>query len=461
MPKTGRTLFYGLMLLILIFSSGCSRLPDAETVAEPENLPTVVVDGAAEEFTEVEMTIELIKADVPFENPDLGPQDFKPLVQANNRFAFDFYRETVKNNATVNAVVSPYSIALALAMAAGGAEGETALEMAEVLNYSVVDGDPGSLWQGLAAWIDAYADSPDELEPGFDLSVQNAAWVQAGFPIEEDYLNDLARHYDSGLYLADYINHPEESRLLINDWVKKETKDRITDLIPEGAIHPLTRLALINTIYFNAPWRFPFNPENTKNEEFHLLDGSTIPVPMMQQTLHAAYQDQKDYLLVRLPYTTGKVEMILVSPKESNLIDFENRFNTADLEAVIENAVFGEVKLFIPKFKFSTSLDLKQTLSDLGMPTAFNRAAADFSGISREEELFIDAVLHKAYIDVNEEGTEAAAATAILLAGKGMPNPDPLELRFENPFLFFIRDQETGSILFYGRVVDPTQEGES
>ncbi len=451
---------HGLVLAGLIFTTACAAaepvlLTPAPIAADVSQTPPETAPAYTDDQAEVVMIHETIHSDLPREVlQQYPPQVLSSLVEANHQFAFDLYTQIKPSYPNDNLVISPYSINLALTMVSGGAAGQTLAQIQQVLHNQGLGEEVHAAWNALSSEIDSRAPSPETEEPGFDLKITNAVWGQVGYAFEPAYLDLLARNYGAGLRLADFKTAPEQSRLVINDWVADQTQERITELIPEGAIHPLTRLALINAVYFKAPWRFPFNPEHTTPEAFTVRGGEPVEVQMMHQTQDLPYLKTEDLTMVVLPYSAGKLEMVLIQPSAANFETFEQNFNAETLQSIREEQEWGGVQLSLPRFQFSTAVNLRETLSAMGMPAAFHPEQADFSGITREEQIYIDAALHKSFIDVNEEGTEAAGATAILLAGKSMPAREPVEISFDSPFFFILQDRETGSILFYGRVMN-------
>ena len=406
-----------------------------------------------------EMNTEMIKSDLPrigVEN--LPPETVSNLVLANNQFAFDFYSQIRSKYTNENIVISPFSINLSLAMVSGGASGQTQAEMYQVLHNQDLGDQIHPAWNNLSAEIESRANFPKTQEAGFDLKITNAIWGQAGYSFEKTYLDLLAKYYGAGLRLADFKNEPETARLQINDWVAEQTDQHILDLIPDGAIHPLTRLAVINAVYFKAPWRFPFQSENTNQEIFFQRNGETVEVPMMHQTQDLSYVKTEELSMVVFPYSAGKLEMVFIQPSADKFDVFEQELTPQTLKSLWEQQKWGSVRFSLPRYQFSTDVNLSDALIKMGMPSAFDPDRADFSNITKEEQIYIDAALHKAFIDVNEEGTEAAAATAILLAGKGMPAKEPVEINLNSPFFFILQDRETNAILFYGRVMNPLED---
>ncbi len=256
--------------------------------------------------------------------------------------------------------------------------------------------------------------------------------------------------------LVDYKNAAEEARQAINEWVAGETNNKITDLVPEGALDTLTRLVLVNAVYLDATWLSQFNSEFTADGEFTTLTGDVVTAQMMKQEFSFPYASGEGWQAVDLPYIGGQVAMTLIVPDEGRFSEVEGRLTQGLLDEVVASLLEGpEVNLTMPKFEFRTQTSLGTALVTLGMTNAFDPDNADFSGMTKEEKLFISDVIHEAYIAVDEEGTEAAAATAVIMAAGAMPL-EMVELVIDRPFLFALRDLETGALLFMGRVTDPT-----
>ncbi len=264
----------------------------------------------------------------------------------------------------------------------------------------------------------------------------------------------LAENYGAGLRLLDFANEPEEARVTINDWVSEETEGKIEDLIAQGAIDPLTRLVLTNAIYFNAAWAQPFQEGATRDGSFTLLSGDRVTVPMMHQTESFGYAQGDGYQAVELPYDGREMSMVIVLPERGEFDAFEHSLDAGRMKDVIEGLARQEVSLTMPRFEFDSEFSLSRVLADLGMPAAFS-GEADFSGMTGGKDLFISDVLHKAFVSVDEVGTEAAAATAVVMKALAVPD-EPVTVTLDHPFLFLIRDIETGAILFVGRVLDPS-----
>jgi serpin B len=259
------------------------------------------------------------------------------------------------------------------------------------------------------------------------------------------------------LRTLDFAGMPEESRIIINDWVSEQTENRINDLIPAGSITPLTELILTNAIYFKAAWFYQFNEYRTITDTFHLADGGSVEVPMMKLPEHLNYAAGNNYQALELYYQGRTVSMVILLPKAGQFESFEKSLKYPKLEDILDNLSNREVNLTMPKFNFTLDFKLSKTLKDMGMPLAFS-GGADFSGMSKESVLGIDEVCHKAFVAVDEEGTEAAAATAVMIAGAAPGRqPEPVDFTMDRPFIFLIRDIETNSILFMGRVMNPVE----
>jgi len=386
---------------------------------------------------------------------DYPLEELAELAAGNNAFALDLYQQLASGKG--NLFYSPYSISSALAMTYAGAEGNTAEEMAEVFHFLDDEDKLHSGFNALDQYLEGLAelDIPEDQGDPFQLNIANSIWGQKEYHFEEDFLDTLAVNYGAGLRLLDYIQAPEESRQTINQWVSDETKEKIQDLIPEGAIKTDTRLVLSNAIYFKATWMEPFDENLTEDGLFYGLEGEEIDVPMMSTGLDGnyAYYQGDGFQAVALPYLGGQVSMLVLIPDQGAFKEFEEGFSTELLDEIISEMAYSPVELRFPKFEFESEISLAQTLAAMGMPEAFS-GAADFSGMTGDKDLFISDVFHKAYVGVDEEGTEAAAATAVVMRLTAAPM-DPLQLTVDRPFLFAIRDHQTNSILFMGRVVSP------
>jgi len=381
-------------------------------------------------------------------SPNVPLEDLTALVQGNNDFAFNLYQKI--RDASGNMFFSPYSISSALVMAYAGARGETEQQMADALHFSLPQDRLHSAFNALDLTL------VGEESENFKLNIANSSWGQFGYPFRSEYLDILAKNYGAGMWLVDFMRDPEGARLKINDWVSDKTENKIENILPPGSIYEYTRLVLANAIYFNAQWRFLFPESQTENGKFTLLDGGQVDVEMMSQAETFRYAAGEGYQVVELPYVNQDVSMLIILPTLENFGEFERTLDAGRVGEMVQNLESKYVALKMPKFGFEASLSLNDKLSEMRMTAAFNPQEADFSGITGDRSLHIDAVLHKAFISVKENGTEAAAATVVVVGTTGIPPEPSVEVSIDHPFIFMIRHNNTGSILFLGRVLDPT-----
>lgn len=391
--------------------------------------------------------------------PDAGTlTDTLTVTDANNRFAFDLYSRLAREdgNAGSNLFFSPYSVSSALAITYEGAGGRTAEEIRSVLYFPQNDTARRDGFFTMNSGINT-GDS------GYSLRTANALWAEKTYPFLTEYTGISERYYGANTTNLDFIGHPEESRKTINSWVEDKTEDRIKDLIPAGVIDPMTRLVITNAIYFKGNWVKQFDRNKTADAEFRTAPGKAMTVPMMQRTDEDAvflYAENSGIQMLSMPYdhTSGKqLSMVILLPKDGTLTGTEASLNSGMLSAMLQSAESRRVMVYLPKFSVKTRYtEMGRTLAAMGMPTAFS-AGADFSGMDGRKDLFISDVIHQAYVDVNEEGTEAAAATAVIMKLAAAPaDPEPVPVfRADHPFIFLIRDDETGAILFMGRIMNP------
>lgn len=395
----------------------------------------------------------LAESDKPRDpDPSAGPEDLAELASSQLAFGLDLYR--VLRDEDGNLFFSPYSISTALAMTYAGASGDTAGQMAAALHFSLPPERLHPAFNAYALDLEARVSQAREGTP-FELNVANSLWGQQGFPFLPGFLDLLAENYGAGMRLVDYENDPEGARQTINNWVADETRQRIKDLIPQGAIDALTRLVLANAIYFKAEWLNPFEESATAPETFHLLDGSLIEVPMMHVSDSFAYVDGEGYQAIELPYRNGGGSMLILVPDDGMFEPIEAQVTPEMIGGLLANATYARVDLGLPKFTYESEFNLNQALIALGMTDAFDPARADFSGMDGARDLFISDVLHKAFVAVDEKGTEAAAATAVIMELASAPMGEPISLTIDRPFLYMILDRQTGTILFLGRVLNP------
>lgn len=396
---------------------------------------------------------EVVKSDKPrITSPDVSSADAVMLVEGNSAFAFDLHQALKDEEG--NLFYSPYSISLALAMTYAGARGETEQQMADTLHFLLSKDRLHSAFNSLDIELSKRGQGAQGKDgEGFRLNIVNAIWGQKDYSFLPAFLDVLAENYGAGLRLLDFVSAPEESRVTINDWVSDQTEGRIEDLIKKGIISSLTRLVLTNAIYFNAAWQYPFDEDNTAKAAFHLLDGGDVTVQMMHQTEEFGYAEGDGYQTVELKYDGGDLSMVILLPEEDNFEQFEVSLDVQTLKKITDAVRIKNVILSMPKFEYESEFSLKGTLETLGMTEAFSMEA-DFSGMTGNDELFIKDVVHKTFVSVDEAGTEAAAATAVIMDLKAMPG-EPVEVTIDRPFIFLIRDINTGAILFVGRVLDP------
>lgn len=388
-------------------------------------------------------------------NPQLAPGDLETLTAGERAFAFDLTAQLDTSNEG-NLFHSPISIFEAMAMVYAGARGQTASEMADVLHFDLPQDrlHPAVNALDLALAQRGQGAHNKDGEP-FQLHVVNALWAQQGYHFSQEYLDTISLNYGAGIFLLDFSADPDAAAHVINDWVEDQTEDRIKDLIPDGALSPLTRLVLTNAIYFNASWAEPFEEDLTTQEDFHLLDGSTAMVDMMHGTFDLRYARVGDFQAVEIPYEGDEVAMLVVLPDEGTFESVVSNMDGQTYETLLSSLEDTSVDLSLPKFTYETSYELNETFQDMGLVLAFT-GQADLSGINDGvEHLSVSKVIHKAFVAVDEAGTEAAAATAVVVPGNAGP-VQTVPFTVDRPFLFYIVDKPTGAILFAGTVENPT-----
>lgn len=388
--------------------------------------------------------------------------DARKVSGANNRFAFEMYSRLVQEDGSrgSNLFFSPYSVSSALAITYEGAKGKTADEIRSVFHFPENETARRGGFSAMNAGINTG-------DPRYSLRTANALWAEKTFPFLAEYTGTAGNSYGAKITNLDFIGSPEDSRKTINSWVEDKTENRIKDLLPAGVIDSVTRLVITNAIYFKGTWVKQFEKNQTADTEFRAAPGKTMMVPMMQRTDENAvfrYAETDDLQMLSMPYdhTTGKqLSMVILLPRDDSLAMTESLLNESMLSALQQSAESRQVKVYLPKFTVKTKYtEMGRTLAAMGMPTAFS-SDADFSGMDGKRDLFISAVIHQAFVDVNEEGTEAAAATAVVMRLAAAPaNPEPVPVfRADHPFIFLIQDEETGAILFMGRMVNPVSSG--
>jgi serpin B len=446
-----KKVIFSVLAAILVLSTVSCGEAAVQTVTKTETTTETVTKTQNESLTT--KYGQYMKSDKSYDSsPDVSRTDMELLADGNNTFAYELYRQIIDGDSG-NFFYSPYSISVALAMTYAGAEGETSEQMAEVMSFLLEDEELHEAFNKLSIELNSRDDVDSEYAKGFQLSVVNAIWGQEDFEFIPAFLDVLSENYDAGIRLLDFINETDESRVAINDWVSEQTNDRINDLLPEGSIDSLTRLVLTNAIYFNAAWLYQFDEENTADGTFYLPDGSKVTVPMMNQIESFRCCDGDGYVAVELPYDTGDLSMVIIMPDKGNFEEFESMLTSDSIEGILNNLSYKSIELTMPKFEMESEFSVKDALLAMGMTDAFSDAA-DFSGITDPTSLCIDDVLHKAFVSVDEEGTEAAAATAVIMKECAMP-PTPEKVTIDSSFIFLIQDIQTGTTLFIGRVINP------
>ncbi len=431
--------------------------PGGAATPDPGTQPAPDPGGAMPDATETSFG-KVIQSNVPREEaPEISAADKKTFSDGNASFAWDAY-EWLAGKEAGNIFFSPHSISVALSMTYAGAKGETASEMESALHLDL--GQEGT-HEGFN-YLDYELASREDYEPpegeegdAFRLRVANSLWGHIAMTFLEAFLDTLAQNYGAGLRALDFGADPEGARQLINSWVETKTEGRIKDLIPEGAINALTRLVLVNAIYFKASWLNPFEESLTKDGDFKTLAGDTVTAQMMTQVEGFAHVQRDGFSAVEMPYVGRDVAMLAILPDEGRFAEIEASLDPDEIAAIRAGYTYGDVELTFPKFENRGSYSLVPMFSDLGMTKAFSPGGADFSGMAEGVDLFISGIFHKSFVKVDETGTEAAAATAVVIGTTSVP-PPPVPITFDRPFVYLILDKPTGAILFMGRMADPT-----
>jgi len=371
------------------------------------------------------------------------------VVNSINQFAFDLY--PALKNKEENIFFSPYSLSTAMAMTYEGARGKTAEEIRQVFHYPE---DIEILRRGYAEIINQI----NKKDKKYELHTANALWAQQNYPFSPEYFKTVEKYYGGKVTNIDFVRDTENSRLTINKWVEEQTNNRIKDLIPQGVITPLTRLVLTNAIYFKGNWETQFPKGNTKEAEFRASVDKKVRVPMMFiGGRKFNYAENEALQLLELPYAGNELSMLILLPR-NELSEVEPYLKADKIQDLMKDMRQEEVDVYLPRFKFETKYLMggeKGILGRMGMPTAFSEMRADFSGMTGKPDLYITEVVHQAFVEVNEEGTEAAAATGVIMGVKAVLIKKVF--RADHPFIFFILEKRTGTILFFGRVIDPTK----
>jgi serpin B len=392
----------------------------------------------------------------PTTDRNVSETTLETLVEGNTRFALDLY-EYLREGEEGNLLASPYSVSVALAMTYAGAREETESQIAEAMRFSLEE-EIHPVFAALYHELEARseADEDGEGDP-FELAAANAAWGLESYPYREEYLALVETYYGAGFNVVDFEGDPEGSREEINAWVAERTEERIDELLPEDSIDELTRLVLTNALFFHAAWAEPFEEERTEDAPFTALDGTVEEVPLMNQNGRFPYAEIDGHQAIELPYAGREVGMVVVLPAEGEFEHVESGLDPGRFATIDDALEPQEGTIALPRFEFESGFALEDALSALGMPVAFDEREANFDGIAPLEELdgnlYVDDVYHDTFIAVDESGTEAAAATGVVINEESAP-ADPFEMVVDRPFLFAIRDRPTGTVLFLGRVVD-------
>jgi serpin B len=387
--------------------------------------------------------------------PQVSSSDSAALVDGNKAFALDLYHRL--NGTTDNLFFSPYSISIALAMTYAGAAGVTESQMAQAMHFTLPQAQLHPAFDLLALEL-AQRATAEGVDPSqvFTLHVVNATWGQTGYTFLPSYLDILAQDYGAGIRLLDFAANPENARNTINQWVSQETQNKINDILPAGSIDTLTRLVLSNAIYFKADWSNEFDKSLTKEDVFHLATGDTTTVSMMNRTGFYNYVSGNGYQVLEIPYAGEQLSMLIILPDEGKFAEVASSLDSTTVAAFVSSLQSNNADVTLPKFTFEYDLGLKSWLQQMGMVDAFDPTKADFSGMDGKKDLYISDVLHKAFVAVDEAGTEAAAATTVIVGVTSMPAEPLITFKADRPFIFLIRDITTGTILFLGNMMNPS-----
>ncbi len=417
MRKAVLCMFISAMFVSLVFAAGCITTEDKKAT----DLSYPVINRGMNEY-----------------------------VDSSNEFTFEMYKQLRDSNE--NIFFSPYSISTALGMAYEGARDQTATEMMQVLGLPEDDQARLEMVKELQTLLNKKTTS-------YELSAANAYWLRDGGSLKQDYKDAIESYYLAYGQQLDFTGDPAGSVDTINDWVEEKTNDRIKDLLSTSDVDALTYLILTNAIYFKADWKYQFNTNATEKRSFYLTGGEEIETELMHmcdESKKLNYAADSNVQLLQLPYKDEELSMFVLLPIDNDIASIESKLNHSYLSSLKDDITSEYVNLYLPKFKFELKYKLKEKLIQMGMPTAFS-GSADFSGITSDEDLYIDEVIHQSFVEVNEKGTEAAAATAVVMKyeGGGSTSPQPILFNADHPFIFFIEHKETGQILFMGMVENP------
>jgi len=364
-----------------------------------------------------------------------------------NEFAFRLYRQL--ESGSDNVFLAPYSISSALAMTYTGAREDTRDEMAHTLGFPEDNKQLGEQYRDLDKHLHSLTDS------GLVLNVANALWAQKEYGFTRDFIQTNREYFSAGLKEVDFRRRYRAIRDQINRWVEEKTNDKIQDMIGEGVLDRMTRLVLVNAIYFNGKWEYPFSGKRTQQDVFHTLAGRSQKVPFMNQSLRIPYHETALYKAVALPYAGKHISMVILLPKKAGMMaEVEKNLDAGYYNTLLDSLNPREVDLSIPRFRIEEKYSLNEPLKAMGMRRAFG-GKADFSGMTGEKDLYISDVVHQSFVEVDEEGTEAAAATGVVMRKTSVVRKK--QFKADHPFIFMIKDDQTGTILFLGRLGNPEQ----
>lgn len=432
----------GIFLAIGIIGTSEPAKVDVSSTDEPAKVDVIATAEPAKAV--VAGTGEPAQPEV-IGNGDPATVDVSPLVKGNTQFAFDLYHLLRKQEG--NIIFSPFSISCALAMAYAGASGKEVEKMAKALHFSRDAEETHGSFASLKRQLNIVGD-PDK----FQLSIANALWGQESLSFQKQFLSCIAKHYEGELNLLDISSNPEAARQTINKWIENQTRNMIRNMLSPGSIGANTQLVLANAVYFKARWHKPFPKHQTEEKLFHCTKDKSVPAPMMHERFEMArYYASNEFQLLELPYKGNRFAMLVILPKKvDGLEDLEKSLTPSVLSAAVANLKVHQGEVMIPRYTMTFKISLMNYLATLGIQT-------EFSGIINGGYLSLNNALHQARIKVNESGTEAAAVTVLDFRDSRTDGPF-LSFRADHPFLFLIRDRQTDSILFMGRLVDPSVE---
>jgi serpin B len=388
-----------------------------------------------------------LKSDVPHERtPDVRDEAIAELTNSNSAFAVELYRHLADRYRDQNLFFSPYAISVGLAMTYAGAENDTKTQMATALHFTLPDSQLHAAFNKISLL------NTNNQQFG----LVNSIWGQSNTSFSSIFLDVLAQNYDAGLQLVDFIRDPERARQIVNEWTLAQSGNRIDEMLPSNHIDESTRMALVNAAYFYSPWLYAFDTSATKTGDFHTLSDRSVQVPMMLQYLYINYYQGGGYTVFELPCQSQTLSMVIVLPDSEQFEAFESGLDVTVLKQILDALTPANLSISIPKWKSAaSSISLRQVLGEMGMTDAFDESQADFSAMDGQKDLYLPDVFHQAFVDVNELGVETVT-TSINLDNQSFVGPTVIAVNVDRPFIYFIRNVETNTILFFGRVVDPS-----